>query len=167
MTVNVSATKAKTTYCELDPTITITVFQELPSSCPYTGAGGQITTSGAHTVFAASTNSAGDMEVPVSLSLKIDLTRPKVTCERPPTFALDARPARVKATVSDAISGPVKRHVYARANTSKAGRHQAVLTGTDRAGLAATAHCSYTVVARTRTPTHGSPRHAVDLAGLF
>ncbi len=79
-----------------------------------------------------------------SVTIKRDAAAPSVTCVAA-SFVLGAANAKVSATVSDAVSGPVAATVLANANTSSVGRKSVSLTGTDRAGNSATISCGYTV----------------------
>src|SRR6478609_2554784 len=67
--------------------------------------------------------------------IKVDLTDPSVSCVLPsPVFFKGQTGARVKATVSDALSGPASTSASSPANTSAAGSFTVNVTGTDKAG---------------------------------
>jgi hypothetical protein len=149
--VTTSAPNSSGTSCYLDPTFTPMVFQELYPSCPYRGKGANVTTDGQHTLYVASTNPLGDMEEPVSLSFKVDITPPVAKCSPTPTFALGSYSA-VSATLSDQISGPSSLLIFALADTSAAGRFFASVTGENSAGVTTTVLCPYTVLAAQFTP---------------
>lgn len=67
------------TRCVLDPASPPANFDVLPASCPYAGGGADVTADGAHTVYAASRDAAGNKGTPVSNSFTIDRTPPAVT----------------------------------------------------------------------------------------
>jgi hypothetical protein len=147
-----SASGAKKTNCVLDPSIALTVFDQLQDPCPFTGKGGDITGDGSHTLYAASTDAAGDKELPISVSVQIDMTPPTVTCNNPaPTFALGAAGV-VTATVADDTSGPLRPTTSTRADTSATGKQTALMIGADNAGNATTVACPYTVLPATFKP---------------
>ncbi|HUO71332.1 MAG TPA: hypothetical protein VMU39_11185, partial [Solirubrobacteraceae bacterium] len=143
--VIVSATNAASIGCDLDLPAPPVVFDELDTPCIYTGDGDVIATDGTYTFWAASMDAFGDKELPVTATVKVDLTSPAVTCPKTPSFPLDARRERVSAAVSDRTSGPLSAHVSARAKTSTWGRHTATLTGFDQAGNMTRVGCSYFV----------------------
>jgi hypothetical protein len=66
------------THCVLDPASVPSSFVDLPTTpCAYLGAGASISQGGAHAVYAASEDKAGNVESPVrSTSFKIDMTAP-------------------------------------------------------------------------------------------
>lgn len=97
----------------------------------------------AGTTLTCSATSAGGTSME-AVSVKRDASPPDLTCVGA-SFVLGATGARVSATVSDAVSGPVATTVFADANTSSVGRKTASLTGLDRAGNSAEATCSYVV----------------------
>ncbi|MEZ4710587.1 MAG: hypothetical protein R3A44_25530 [Caldilineaceae bacterium] len=59
------------TRCVLDPVSAPAGFNNLPVGCAYTGLGADVSAPGAHTVYAASRDSAGNLEAPVSVSFTI------------------------------------------------------------------------------------------------
>jgi hypothetical protein len=136
------------TNCALDPPAAPTGFGALSPGCPFVGAGGgTVAGDGAHSVYASSIDSAGDVGAVGGVSFRIDRTPPTVTCGPTPTFVLGKR-GEVTATVSDATSGPMSDVVAARPNASVPGTRTVTLTGFDNAGNAATARCPYRVLAR-------------------
>ena len=81
-----------------------------------------------------------------SRRIKVDLTDPSVACVQPsPVFFKGQEGARVKATVSDALSGPTTTLAVSPANTSAVGSFSVNVTGSDRAGRASTVACGYVV----------------------
>ena len=84
-----------------------------------------------------------------SLALTMDTTAPDVTCESPvPTFGLQEPDARVRARVSDALSGPVDGAVAAMVDTTSVGERTVDLSGRDLAGHETTVSCPYIVAYR-------------------
>lgn len=142
-----AATNAAATSCALDPAAPPPVFDVLPTACPLAGAGTQVAGDGPHALYAASVDAAGDKELPVGASLKIDATPPALGCRGTPSFAFGARGAQVSAAVTDATSGPASAVVAAAAPTTRLGRRSAAVTGFDNAGNAATVRCAYRVLA--------------------
>jgi FG-GAP repeat len=135
------------TSCVLDPVAAPIGFGSMPTGCPFAGAGGgAVAGDGAHSVYASSSDSAGDAGAVFGASFRIDRTPPTVTCGPTPTFVL-GKPGEVTATVSDATSGPASNVVAARANASNPGTGLVTLTGFDTAGNAATLRCPYRVLA--------------------
>lgn len=79
--VQVSATDdtaVAETRCVLDPAAVPATFDDLPSPCPYTGAGASVSDDGMHTVYAAARDTAGNKEAVKSESFKIDSTTPTI-----------------------------------------------------------------------------------------
>jgi FG-GAP repeat len=97
------------TRCVLDPATPPPTFDDLPAGCPYLGQGGDVSSDGEHTVYAASRDEAGNAETPVSRSFKIDTTPPTLTCAASPDtlWPPDHRlvPVTTNVFVSDAGSG--------------------------------------------------------------
>jgi hypothetical protein len=149
--VTVTAARAAQTVCTADPPAPPTVFDLIPASCPYSGPGANIGADGSHTVYAASADAAGDKEIPVSMSLKIDATPPTLTCAPAPAFLAGAT-GLLTASVTDSGSGPATASVSAPADTSHVGSQTGTLTGSDNAGNAASVKCPYTVRALTFKP---------------
>lgn len=93
----------------------------------------------------SATNGAG-LSSSESVSVKLDLTDPAVTCGSAPTFDLGQVGQRVAATVTDAGSGPAAASVSsAVVDTSTPGAGTASVTGSDRAGRTTTVACPYAV----------------------
>lgn len=152
--ITATATHAKATRCIVDPVAAPPVLDVLPSAaCPYAGAGAQLAVDGSHVVYAATSDAAGDKELPVSVSLKIDATPPALHCAAKPSFPFGAKGQLLSATVTDATSGPAAPRVTAPAATTRAGRRTAALTGADLAGNATTIRCAYTVLPAVMRPT--------------
>jgi hypothetical protein len=141
------------TNCVLDAADAPTSFGAMPAGCAYLGTGATVSGDGLHTLYAASVNTVGEQETPVSSSFKIDLTAPQLACVSLPTFTFGMSNAAVFATVSDAASGPASATVSARADVSSAGAKIVRLTGFDNAGNSSTVTCGYTVQAPGLNPT--------------
>jgi hypothetical protein len=81
--VTVSATDeggVKETRCVLDPASEPKSFEELPSAtCPYLGAGANVSANGAHDLYAASVDNTGNKESVQHSAFKIDQTAPTIT----------------------------------------------------------------------------------------
>ncbi|MEZ4706807.1 MAG: clostripain-related cysteine peptidase [Caldilineaceae bacterium] len=71
------------TRCVLDPVTPPASFASIPVGCAYTGLGGDVTAPGPHTVYAASRDSAGNLEAPHSVSFTI--AQPTLTVTPTPT----------------------------------------------------------------------------------
>ncbi|MCR6679017.1 hypothetical protein NVV43_26340, partial [Escherichia marmotae] len=67
------------TRCVLDPASPPASFAALAAGCAYTGSGADVTTDGAHTVYASSRDKSGNQELPISTSFKLDKTPPVVS----------------------------------------------------------------------------------------
>lgn len=95
------------TRCLLDPATPPLTFGVIASGCLYIGAGADVTTDGVHTVYAASRDTLGNLEIPVSKSFQIDRTPPLVNVtgvSNGATYLLEAVPA-VACNTTDATSG--------------------------------------------------------------
>jgi hypothetical protein len=143
------------TSCVLDPARAPSTFAAIPAGCSYTGAGATVSTDRTHTLYAASENADGTAEPPRSVTVKIDRTRPSLTCAGDPSFQLGSSGGLVSATVTDRGSGPAARIVSARASAASFGKKSATLRGTDIAGNTARKKCPYRVTAPGLNP---SPR---------
>jgi hypothetical protein len=153
VTATVTASEGATINCILDPPAAPPAFGAIPTGCPFSVKGGStISGDGVHNLYAASMNSFGDQEDPVSAVVMIDTTPPRLTCNGQLSFQAGARNARVTATVTDAISGPVSPVVSARANTSNVGLHRVTLHGVNNAGFGLDLFCIYTVTPLTLKP---------------
>jgi hypothetical protein len=158
VTVKASATPKAKVSCVADPPQPPPVFDAM-DACP--SAGLAISGNGTHTIYAASKNSYGDKELPVSMSVRIDATPPTLTCKRTPSFPFGDPNAVVTATVTDHISGPATSTVSAFADTSSLGRSTATVSGASLAGLNGVVDCPYNVVPLKLRPT---PRLAWSFA---
>ena len=78
-----------------------------------------------------------------AVTIKRDASPPTLTCQ-PATFVLGSK-STVKATVTDALSGPAGSTASAAADTSSAGPKAVLLSGKDKAGNSGTVSCAYTV----------------------
>lgn len=103
-TDNAGGSGVDETRCVLDPVSVPASFDDLPASCPYLGAGADVTADGTHVVYAASIDNAGNKETPVSQSFKIDQTDPDVSCGTADTD-WHATDVSIACTASDATSG--------------------------------------------------------------
>src|SRR6202012_5978440 len=105
-----------TLSCVLDPGDAPPGFGAIAPGCAFAG-GGLVTADGIHPPYAASENSIGDQENPVSKTFKVDATAPKITCgatsAKEPVFTYGQREVTVSGTLSDAVSGPAKLAVVA------------------------------------------------------
>lgn len=152
--VNASVTASESAVdirCELDPAAAPPAYGALPPSCPFSGSGGSISGDGTHTLYAASSNSFGDAENPVSATVRIDTTPPTLTCVGAPKVAFGSL-ATVTAKVADSVSGPSTPTVSAMIPSHRLGSGKVVLAGTDVAGLRTRAACPYTIVPAALTP---------------
>jgi hypothetical protein len=131
------------TSCALDPTTIPASFADLPAGCAYPGA--DVTDDGTHVLYAASKDSAGNAETPVSQSFKLDRTAPAASCAAAPSFLLNEAGGSVSATVTDATSGAAQSPISADADTASVGAKNADLTGADVAGNHASIGCAYAV----------------------
>jgi Ca2+-binding RTX toxin-like protein len=108
-----------------------------------------VVTDSAGTTFACTATSAGlGGPTTASTTVKRDVARPTLACASPaPVFELGQFNALVRATVTDAVSGPTTPTVGAYANTSLVGSFTATLVGKDLAGNQATKNCGYKIAA--------------------
>jgi hypothetical protein len=149
-----------TISCVLDPGQAPPAFGAIAPGCAYDG-GGLVTTDGTHTIYAASQNSFGDQENPVSLTFKIDVTPPKITCgtatgATEPVFTYGQSSATVPGILTDSVSGPASLAVLADASTLSLGAHQANVRGSNLAGVSKTVKCPYFVQALSFTSLPGA-----------
>jgi hypothetical protein len=151
--VQLTATQGAKIRCVLDPTQTPTGADELPSACPFSGKGSAISGSGPHTLWAASVNKFGDEEVPVSVSVTIDMTPPSLACESAiPTFRYGERNAVLTVTLTDMLSGPASEVIKSPVDTTVLGPQTQLITGQNAAGLFNQVDCSYSVFAPRLAP---------------
>ena len=71
--------------CVLDPAIVPATFGDLPSGCPFGGAGGAVSGDGQHSVYAAAIDAAGHAGTPVSVTFRIDSAPPTTTVTLTPS----------------------------------------------------------------------------------
>jgi hypothetical protein len=151
--VVVTATGKASVQCEADPPAAPTLYGEIPTGCAFSGAGAAVAGNGSHTIYAASQNSFGDQENPVSLSFNVDSSVPTITCTGYPLFTYGGRSAVVTGTLSDAVSGPQDEPLSQAAVTSKLGAGSAALSGSSTAGQPLTILCPYYVTPATLSPS--------------
>jgi hypothetical protein len=149
----VTATQKAKIQCVLDPTVVPTVYGAIQPGCPFTGHGGLISTNGIHTIYAASQNSFGDQENPVSVTVKVDFLPPTITCNAPPSFPYGTPNAIVTATLNDSVSGPQAEALADTVATDVIGPQNATFTGSNNAGRSVTVSCPYTVTPVALSPT--------------
>ena len=95
VTVSVSTTENSTISCELDPSAAPVAYGAIPAGCAGVGA---ISANGSHTFWAASQNAFDDSDSPASVTVKIDIGQPKITCPEGVTFPYGTSGATVSAT---------------------------------------------------------------------
>jgi len=144
-----TATENAKLSCVLDPGQAPPAFGAIAPGCAYAG-GATVTADGTHTLYAASENSFGDQENPVSLTFKVDTTPPKITCgatpaAKEPVFTYGQSGATVSGVLSDAVSGPASLGVLAHVGTRTLGSHKADVRGSNLAGISKTVKCPYFV----------------------
>jgi hypothetical protein len=144
-----TANENATLSCVLDPGQAPPAFGAIAPGCPYAG-GAVVTANGTHTIYAASENSFGDQENPVSLTFKVDTTPPKITCgvtasATEPVFTYGQPSVSVPGVLSDSVSGPPTLAVVAQPSTLTLGAHKANLRGSNLAGISKTVKCPYFV----------------------
>jgi hypothetical protein len=128
------------------------VFGELPAGCSFAGTWTLISGNGSHTLYAASVNSFGDREIPVTATLKIDETPPAIQCDNAQPYIFGTR-GWMFATVTDAVSGPVSPQVSTPIDTSTLGKHKALVTAANNADTETFTRCPYTVLPAALAPT--------------
>ena len=150
----VTTTPGAKLNCELDPIEAPPAYAAITPGCPFSSSSGPaITGDGVHTIYASAANAFGDQENPISASIKIDHGTPTVTCGKAPTFIAGARGAKVSATVSDSVSGPVAPVVsVAVPSVRQLGRQTVSVEGMNLAGRSSFADCPYVVLPRTLQP---------------
>ena len=143
------------TRCVLDPASPPASFDEIPSVCPYLGGGADVTGNGQHTLYAASVDNAGNKEMPVSASFKIDTTPPTVTCNAPAsTFVLGGAGRAGLGEGHRRDLGAGGRERVRPPDMSSAGQKSVALSGFDNAGNETTVSCPYTVAAAAERRDH-------------
>jgi hypothetical protein len=96
--------------CMVDPASVPASFADLPASCPFAEPGASLATDGAHTIYAASVDVAGNASEVVSASVDIDASAPTTTIDLAPSTPGGAdgwytQPVDVLVSASDAVSG--------------------------------------------------------------
>jgi hypothetical protein len=130
------------TRCVLDPASVPASYDDLPSgSCSLTS----VSTDGQHTIYAASVDSNGNKETPVSQSFEIDQTAPSLApTTSPTTIYLNQSGVTASPNATDATSGVASSSCGA-IDTSSAGDHTVTCTASDNAGNSNSATIHYTV----------------------
>ena len=143
----------KSIHCVLDPTEVPLSYQNLPSSCPYSGSGGSVSFDGHHTIYAAGVNSYGDQEIPIKISFTMDTTAPFVLCGPTPTFTYGAPGAQLESSVTDpGGSGPLTPLILTPVNDRRLGKQWVIVTAYDVALNPGGQVCYYTVLPRKFSP---------------
>jgi hypothetical protein len=97
------------TRCQLDGTLPGS-FTAIADSCAFSGGGANVTTQGAHTVYAASSDNAGNQESVKSATFKIDSVAPSSTITLTPSTPNGnndwyTEPVKVSVSASDPTPG--------------------------------------------------------------
>ena len=136
------------TRCVLDPTIAPSTFDDLPASCDFLGTGAAVTADGEHTLYAASMDSLGTKEIPVSISFRIDQSDPLVAYSgNAGTYSLGQQ-VSIDCAATDAVSGIASANcadIVASAASLGPGVHSFNASATDNAGNTGTGSVSFTV----------------------
>jgi PKD repeat protein len=147
------------TRCALDPHDVPATYEALPDACPFAGSGTTIPQSGAHTIYAASVNVAGEAETPEASRVNLDTVTPTITCEQTPDFVEGGSGESVSARVTDLTSGAASSTVTTPAKVRSSGNRKALLTGHDNAGNAASALCPYRVLGHLNSTVEWGVKH--------
>jgi hypothetical protein len=154
-TDNAGGSGVDVTRCVLDPAAAPATFADLPTApCPFLGAGGDVTTAGSHTIYAASRDLAGNVEGPPIVSATFTVTGGggggdlRARCQGKTWFLLNER-GTIKVLVTDR-SGNVVARLSERAQTSSGGSKSQPFTFSDSAGNTVSVRCHYLVVYRLR-----------------
>jgi len=102
-TANTDGATISDIRCVLDPSSPPVVYSDIPSGCAYAGTGGDITGDGTHTLYAASSDSAGNQGAVAGKTFKIDTTppaAPNITGTTPPSPSNNSTPT-VDGTAED------------------------------------------------------------------
>lgn len=96
--------------CALDPAVAPASYADLPVSCPFADPGATLATDGAHVIYAASADVAGNESDVVSAAVSIDTTPPTTTIALAPAMpdGLNGwyrQPVSVLVSASDGGSG--------------------------------------------------------------
>jgi Tol biopolymer transport system component len=92
------------TRCALDPLTAPSAFGDLADACALTGAGQSVSADGTHTIYAASRDHAGNIELLRQSAFKIDATAPALAFAGATTYTVDQTVA-VTCTAGDGGSG--------------------------------------------------------------
>lgn len=98
------------THCVLDPVSAPASFDDLPGGCAFTGAGADVTSEGAHTIYAASKDNAGNEEPPKSQTFKLDMSRPSAHLSAVGTMGNNGwyvGDVTITTSGTDSVSNPV------------------------------------------------------------
>ncbi|MGZ7008022.1 MAG: PxKF domain-containing protein, partial [Ilumatobacteraceae bacterium] len=119
------------TRCVLDPTSAPSSYDDLPSGqCSLSS----VSSDGTHTIYAASVDSNGNKETPVSVTFGIDQTKPSLTPTlSSATVLLNQTGVTASANATDSTSGVASSSCGA-INAGTAGDHTVSCTATDNAG---------------------------------
>jgi hypothetical protein len=136
------------TRCVLDPTIAPATFDDLPAGCDFLDTGAAVTADGEHTLYAASMDSLGTKEIPVSISFRIDQSDPLVAYSgNAGTYSLGQQ-VNIDCAATDAVSGIASANctdIVASAASLGPGVHSFNGSATDNAGNTGTGSVSFTV----------------------
>jgi hypothetical protein len=107
---------------------------------------------GVHRLDCSATDKLGNTGVgagstPMPVTIRIDTTPPTVTCRHTPVVRVGHR-VKLKATVRDATSGSVSKHVTVTLVATQVGRFTAPVVGADVAGNRTVVPCPYITVRR-------------------
>lgn len=96
--------------CVADPASVPSSFADLPASCPYAEPGAALASDGAHTIYAAGMDAAGNTSAVASATVAVDATAPATTVALTPSTPGGAsgwytQPVDVLVSASDAGSG--------------------------------------------------------------
>lgn len=96
------------TRCVLDPASAPASFDDIPAGCAYTGvgAGADVSSNGLHTLYAASSDYAGNKETPTSQAFKIDTTAPTLSLPSSSVTADATGPSGASVSYSVTASDP-------------------------------------------------------------
>ncbi len=98
------------TRCVLDPVSAPAASDDLPGGCAFTGAGADVTGEGAHTIYAASRDNAGNQEPLQSQAFKLDKSGPSADLSAVGTMGNNgwyAGDVTITTSGADPVSDPV------------------------------------------------------------
>ncbi len=131
------------TRCALDPTTVPLTFDALPAGCPYMVTG-TVGIDGAHTLYMASEDVAGNKEPVSSVAFKIDSTPPLLQPAITPADVVLDGTAAASANASDAGSGLAVAGCT-QPDATSVGTKTVTCTATDNAGNTSSATATYHV----------------------